>query len=77
MTECLFDNSKLRGKIIEMYGTIGNFSKAVDRNRSSISRMLNGKAPMDRGDIFLFRAALDISNDEIGDYFFKKKVVNS
>ena len=77
MAEYSFDNSKLRGRIVERFGTIDNFSKAVGRNRSSISRMLNEKAPMDRGDIFLFHTALGIGNDEIGDYFFREKVVNS
>lgn len=77
MTELAFDNSKLRGRIIEKYGSLGDFSKEVCINRSSVSRMLNGFKCMKREDIILFCSALDIGPGEIGDYFFRKKVVKS
>ena len=74
MVNCSFDNSKLRGRIVEKFGTIDNFSKAIGRNRSSISLMLNEKAVMDRVDITLFCSALDIARNDIGDIFFTQKV---
>lgn len=77
MTEYLFDNSKLRGKIIEKYGTIGGFSEAIGKNRASISLKLNERVSMSREDIVVFSSALGIGNDEIADYFFRHKVVNS
>ena len=77
MPSSTFDNSKLRGKIIEKYGTISNFSNAIGKNRSSISLILNEKAAITREDIMVFCDALGISNEEVGDYFFVQKVVNS
>lgn len=77
MTEYAFDNSKLRGRIVEKYGTIDNFSKAINKNRSSISLILNDKATIDRRDMMLFCSALGIENKDVGDYFFTTKVVNS
>ena len=77
MSKNVFDNSKLRGRIVEKYGTIGDFSSAIGKNRSSISSMLNGKGVMDRRDIKLFMDALGIEHEEIGDYFFAEKVVTS
>ena len=76
MANCSYDNNKLRGRIVEKFGTINNFSEAIGKNRSSISLMLNEKAVMDREDISLFCSALEIGHDEIGDYFFTEKVVN-
>ena len=74
MAEYQFDNRKLRGKIVEKYGTIGNFSEAIGVNRSKVSMKLNGKAAMNRGDIMLFCSALDVEGTEISDYFFNLKV---
>lgn len=77
MTEYLFDNSKLRGKIIEKYGSIGGFSAAIGKNRSSISLKLNERVSMNREDIVVFSSALGIGDNELADYFFRRKVVNS
>ena len=74
MSAQTFSNRKLRGRIVEKYGTISNFSEFVGRNRSSVSMILNGKAEMDRQDIVLFCSALDIKDKEIGDYFFTPEV---
>lgn len=77
MAECLFDNSKLRGRIVEKYGTVERFSKAVKKNRSSVSYILNNKAKLDRRDIMLFCSALDIKGKDIVDYFFVLKDVKT
>lgn len=74
MADQTFNSRKLRGRIVEKYGTISNFSDSVGRNRSSVSMILNGKAEMDRQDIVLFCSALDIKDREIGDYFFTPEV---
>lgn len=70
MKENQLSNAKLKGRIIEKYDSVTNFANAIKRNRSSISLILNGKAKMKREDIALFSSALDIKNEEIGDYFF-------
>lgn len=76
MEEYLFDNSKLRGRIVEKFGTIENFSKAINKNRSTVSMILNDKAAIDRKDVMLFCSALNIERRDIVDYFFSTKVVN-
>ena len=70
MTNLTFNSNKLRGKIVEKYRTISEFSKAIGKDRSSISQKLNGKIEMNRQDISLFCSALGIPDSEIGDYFF-------
>ena len=40
----MFDTSKLKGRIIEMYGTQGAFAKAIDRTDTYVSLVLKGKA---------------------------------
>ena len=65
-----FNSSKIRGRIVEKYGTISNFCKAINKNRTSISRKLNGKSELSRKNIALFCSALDIREDEVADYFF-------
>ena len=70
MTTSKFNSSKLRGRIVEKYGTISNFCKAIEMNRSLVSQKLNGKSIINRENIILFSNALDIPDDEIGAYFF-------
>lgn len=65
-----FKSNKLRGRIVEKYGSISNFSKAIGKDRSTISLKLTGKTGMDRDDIVMFCSALNIPYSELGDYFF-------
>lgn len=77
MPRILFDSSKLRGRIVEKYGTISNFSKQFGKDRSTISLYLNGGRGLSRENIILFCDLLDIDKDRIGDYFFTSKVVKT
>ena len=61
---------KLRGRIIEKFGTYGDFANSIKMNRSSLACKLNGIRGISKKDIALFCKALDISKQEIGDYFF-------
>ena len=70
MASATFNSNKVRGRIVEKYGSISNFCKANNMNRSSISKKLNGKSEMNRKNIILFCSALDIPECEVGDYFF-------
>ena len=72
-----FNDSKLRGRIIEKFGTLGSFATATNRDRTSISLMLSGKRRMKREDMALFSSFLEIGKEEIGDYFFNYEVVKS
>jgi hypothetical protein len=64
--------AKLRGKIVEVYGTNKEFSKAVDIERSSLSAKLNNKAPWKREEIERACILLNIPIEEVHLYFFTK-----
>ena len=63
---------KLRGRMVEKYGTIQEFAKHASRNNQFISKVLNGKSTLLQTDIEEWVSLLDISSDEIGSYFFGK-----
>ena len=69
-----FETSKLRGKIVEKFGTIDAFSQRTSLTRASISAYLNGQKVLNQKDIEEWRGLLEIQVDEIPDYFFKKQV---
>lgn len=69
-----FETSKLRGKIVEKFGTIDAFSQRTSLTRASISAYLNGQKVLNQKDIEEWRGLLEIQIDEIPDYFFKEKV---
>lgn len=61
---------KLREKIKNVFGTIGNFAIAMGRDRSTISNKLNGLAAWSQDEIEKACMLLGISMDEVTDYFF-------
>lgn len=61
---------KLREKIKAIFGTIGAFAAAVGKDRSTISNKLNGIVPWTQTEIEETCRVLDISIDEVGEYFF-------
>lgn len=62
--------AKLRGKIIEVFGTLGNYANAMGQTPTNISRKLNGKVAWTQKDIVKSCRLLSIDNSEIGIYFF-------
>ena len=71
---CQYDMSKLKGKIIEVYGTQLKFAEAVGNSKAYISNVMNGKAFLDQPTIDKWSTALGIDVDDIGTYFFVPKV---
>lgn len=69
-----FDFSKLRGRMVEYYGTLAAFAKAYGISENSLSLKMNNKTKFSSGDIIKISEMLEIKKDEIGDYFFKTKV---
>lgn len=71
-----FDFSKLRGRIKEKVGSEANFAKKIGISSASLSAKFNNRTDFSTGEIS--RAAekdvLDIPKDEIGNYFFIKKL---
>ena len=70
----MYDTSKLRGRIIEKFGSQNAFASAVKRSVSFVSQYLNGKVSLDQKMIDEWSDALDISADDIPVFFFTKKV---
>lgn len=61
---------KLREKIRSVFGTIDSFASALNRDRSTVSKKLNGLVPWDQVEIEDACKLLGISRENIPDYFF-------
>lgn len=72
-----FDYSKLRGRIVEKYGTCENFAAAIGSTPATVSAKLNNKSKITGPDIHKWSQPefLDIAADEIGVYFFTPEVL--
>lgn len=70
----MYDTSKLRGRIIEKYGSQKDFVKAIGGSTSGVSRYLSGKMFLTQLSIDRWADALDISVEDIPIFFFTKKV---
>lgn len=70
----MYDYSKLRGRIVEKYGTITNFCEKADVSLVVASNKLNNKAGFTRSDIEKWAKHLDIPGSEYDLYFFAHQV---
>ena len=70
----MYDTSKLRGRIVEKYGTQLAFSRAINGSMGFISEYLQGHRTLSQSTITKWADALDISAEEIPIFFFTKKV---
>lgn len=69
-----FDYAKLKGRIKEKYGNQGDFAKAIGLTPTTFSFKINGKAKWTQDEIVKAVELLEISRDEITEYFFNYKV---
>jgi transcriptional regulator with XRE-family HTH domain len=67
-----YNYCKLLGKIKECGFTQSSLADAIKINRGTLSAKLNGQYPFSTKDIDSICKELNISNDEIGAYFFTK-----
>ena len=65
-----YNYSKLLGRIKECGLTQETLANAIGKNKSTISSKLNGRYPFTAKDIDDICRVLNISNAEIGEYFF-------
>lgn len=65
-----FKYDKLKGRIKEKYGTQENFAKAIGKTHSTISFKINGKRLWNQDEIIKAIELLDLSKDDIVEYFF-------
>lgn len=66
-----FNYSKLRGRMVEVYGTIEKTAEAAGLRRDMISQALNGKRAFTQQEISKLSETLQIPESEIGTYFFR------
>ena len=64
------DYSKLLGRIKEYSLTQEQLAKAIGKNKSTLSAKLNGQSSFTAKEIDDICRVLNISNEQIGEYFF-------
>ena len=72
----VFNYSKLRGRIIEKYGSQSDFAKAFGCSDRTLSLKMNGKRPWKQTEILSAIKLLELSEEDIQDYFFTLEVQN-
>lgn len=69
-----FDYRKLRGKIVEKYGSQSVFSLVMGLSERTLSLKMNSKVPWKQKEICKAADLLGIPDSDIGDYFFTTRV---
>lgn len=69
-----FNYNKLKGRIVEKYGTQGAFAEAMNVSERTLSKKLTGKGFFTQGEMALAVELLDIPEAEINVYFFTQQV---
>lgn len=69
-----FNYNKLRGRIVELYGTIGKFSEVYENSETVLSKKLNNHVAFTQKEIAKLCELLQIDKCDIGDYFFTFEV---
>lgn len=69
-----FNYRKLRGRIVEKFGSMTAFADALGVSKQVISRKLNNKDGFTRDKILEWSEALEIPAEDYAAYFFTQKV---
>lgn len=62
--------NKLRGRIVEKYGTQAKFAQAIGISTNAMSNKMTCKTGMSQEDIEAWSTLLDINRNSYWDYFF-------
>ncbi len=65
-----FSYNKLKGRIVEIFGSQALFSKRIGVSEQTITAKLAGRSKFSQDDIIDWCNALDIDQHDIGLYFF-------
>ena len=71
-----FNYDKLKGRIIEKFGTQYRFAKAMGWSERTLCLKLNSERPWKQTDICKAVELLKLTQEYIPKYFFKEKVQN-
>ena len=77
MEAIVLNHDKLKGRIKEVLGTQSKLADELDLDETTISNKLNSNTYFTQKEILNICAILNISRDEISEYFFKEKVRES
>lgn len=69
-----FNHQKLKGKIVERYGTQNAFAAELGVSKQTISKKMRNKSPISPDEIDKWKKLLKINDDEINEYFFSREV---
>ena len=69
-----YDYSKLRGRIVEKFGTASAFADALHTHKAQVSAKLNNKVDITKQDIESWSNLLDIDITDYGVFYFTKKL---
>ena len=69
-----YDYSRLKGKIIEKYGSNAKFAEDMDWSERTLSLKLNNKVAWKQPEIVKAIGLLSLDENDITGYFFKLKV---
>lgn len=70
----LFDYSKLKGRIKEVFDNQGNFAEKINLSNNTLSKKLNNKVPFTQPEILAIIDLLKLNQEEIHIYFFTTEV---
>ena len=62
--------AKLRGRIVEKFGTIRNYAKALGVHPLTVSRKLKGEVAFTNDDMLIWGELLEIEREDFGLFFF-------
>jgi len=74
MENVVFDYNKLRGRIVEKFGTQGAFAEAMGMSNGSLSMKLASKSYFSADEIVKACELLEITSGEVSAYFFTREV---
>lgn len=69
-----YNYNKLKGKIVEIFGNIKNFSKSVGISTTTLYKKFSNNGYFNQTQIELISNILNIKQEDIGEYFFTQKV---
>lgn len=65
-----YSYNKLKGRIVERYGTQGDLAKKIGISKNSMSKKLTRKTEFSQSDIEQCAELLSIERKDYGEYFF-------
>lgn len=65
-----FSYRRLKGRIVEIFGSAGRFAEAMGMSRQMLSSRLKGRTPFTVQEIWYARGLLQIPKEDVYEFFF-------